>query len=448
MKFGKCLGQTIKDVPSEWRPFAIQYKSLKRCIHKIVQELNDKGISRDILEALLDAAEAYKMEYSSEINPNHIRSYIKLDLDAYSSDIRSSHPLTEHSLESIQSDFMKFNLGSVSSLSSLPSTDSLDTESTISDPHYDLTAEAISVYNNPSTLHGMTYIELQTDGEFFDTLLEEMSQLNHLQQQNKDDYMDKVKKLDNNLIDVTSPYKKDMYTWREIFQLYLQAEIFIGTTEADRNEHDWENAQNQFKWFTDELSKTNLLHKFKLNSSRETFREFLGINNDLMIMKRFQYLNKTAMSKILKKHDKQTCLAASPNFEKLLERNSYFTGNLGKSLCHVLIKLLSTITPQLEDHTCPVCTFIYWKPIRLYCGHVFCVRCIIKANNKKMRNCPICRSEDAVYKADSSNLDKPLQNFIKLYFPREVNAKKEENGKQEIEELMGNSFSGTECRIS
>jgi E3 ubiquitin-protein ligase BAH len=66
MKFGKCLGRTIEDVPSEWRPFTIQYKTLKKCIHKIVQELNDKGISLDIRKAMLNAAEGYKMEYSSE----------------------------------------------------------------------------------------------------------------------------------------------------------------------------------------------------------------------------------------------------------------------------------------------------------------------------------------------------------------------------------------------
>ena len=63
MKFGKCLGQTIEDIPSDWRPFAIQYKKLKRCIHKIVQELDDKGISR---QAMLDVAEGYKLEYSFE----------------------------------------------------------------------------------------------------------------------------------------------------------------------------------------------------------------------------------------------------------------------------------------------------------------------------------------------------------------------------------------------
>ncbi|GBC02040.1 hypothetical protein RclHR1_04420010 [Rhizophagus clarus] len=289
MKFGKCLGRTIEDVPSEWRPFAIQYKTLKKCIRNIVQELNDKGISLDIRKTMLNAAEGYKMEYSSEINPIHIRSYIQLDLDSYSHDIQSFHPLTEHTIESVQYNFLKYNPDYVSSLLSLPSTDSSDTDSTTSssDSYDDITAGNISFCNNSTmdqSLHRMAYIELERDSEFFDTLLEEVSQLNKLQQQNKDVYVDRVKKLGDILIKVTSPYKKDMYTWREIFQLYLQAEIFIGNTEADRDEHDLEITRKQFQWFSNELSKTNLIHKFKLSSSKEAFQEFLraSIKNDFL----------------------------------------------------------------------------------------------------------------------------------------------------------------------
>jgi hypothetical protein len=53
----------------------------------------------------------------------------------------------------------------------------------------------------------MKYIELEKDSEFFGTLLEEISQLNQLQQQNKDEYMDRVKKLGDILINVVSFYK-------------------------------------------------------------------------------------------------------------------------------------------------------------------------------------------------------------------------------------------------
>jgi E3 ubiquitin-protein ligase BAH len=48
-------------------------------------------------------------------------------------------------------------------------------------------------------------------------------------------------------------------------------------------------------------------------------------------------------------------------------------------------------------------------------------------------------------------LDKPLQNFIKLYFPREVKAKREENGREEAREemeiLTRSQIGASECRI-
>ncbi|CAG8628508.1 16018_t:CDS:10 [Funneliformis mosseae] len=379
MKFGKSLGRTIEDIPSEWRPFVIQYKTLKRS------------------------------------NPIQIRPYIILNLDAH-----EHSPDIQHILETTHTEFTRCDSGSVSSLLSLRTTDSNDTE-TNSDPH-DYVTDVISsdsISPHPESIdqsRRITYIKLETDGEFFNTLFEEISQFKHLQQQKQDEFVNNMDRLRELLINV--------------------AEIFVGNTESDRNERSCKNAQDQFKWFVDELFRTELTSKFKLNSSREAFHEFLRINNDLIAMKHFQSLNETAMSKILKKHDKQTCLAASPSFEKLLENDPYIIKNMFKSLCFTMNNQLSTVIPQPEDHTCPICTLIYWKPIRLSCGHVFCINCLIKAERKGMRNCPICRSRDSIYNANASNLDKPLRNFLKLYFPKEVKAKQAEVDKEAAKEEM------------
>lgn len=70
-------------------------------------------------------------------------------------------------------------------------------------------------------------------------------------------------------------------------------------------------------------------------------------------MEQFQQLNKTILHKILKKHDKQTCLkyvffypnikffviifcSAGTNFGKLLENYPYFIKNMSKSLYYIL----------------------------------------------------------------------------------------------------------------
>lgn len=80
---------------------------------------------------------------------------------------------------------------------------------------------------------------------------------------------------------------------------------------------------------------------------------------------------------------------------------------------------------------------VAWRPIRLACSHVFCVRCLIKAQKKKMDSCPLCRHPTAVRSATALNLDEGLQNFLKLYFPQEIKEKKRENEREQaIEDVQ------------
>jgi transcription elongation factor Elf1 len=80
---------------------------------------------------------------------------------------------------------------------------------------------------------------------------------------------------------------------------------------------------------------------------------------------------------------------------------------------------------------------VAWRPIRLACNHVFCVRCLIKAQKKKMDSCPLCRHPTAVRSATALNLDESLQNFLKLYFPQEIKEKKRENEREQaIEDVQ------------
>lgn len=62
-----------------------------------------------------------------------------------------------------------------------------------------------------------------------------------------------------------------------------------------------------------------------------------------------------------------------------------------------------------------------------------------------MRSCPICRRENVVACADAGNLDIALENFIKLYFPKEIREKSKdterERAMEEIEALTGRQWS-------
>lgn len=124
---------------------------------------------------------------------------------------------------------------------------------------------------------------------------------------------------------------------------------------------------------------------------------------------------------------------------------------------------LVTIVPQPEDYSkflhiypaslllcrliffsfsgCPICMNIAWRPIRLVCGHIFCVRCLIKQQKKKMDNCPVCRHNNAVRYAGADQLDVDLQNTISTYFPKEIKEKRKDNElEQAIEDVQ--AFTG------
>lgn len=99
-----------------------------------------------------------------------------------------------------------------------------------------------------------------------------------------------------------------MYAWRAIFSLYMDAQIFKGRVESDRSIHSVHKSKAQMEWFTQQLGELNLLRKFKSKASRESFEQFIALNTELITMKHYQLLNQTAVTKILKKHDKRSGL--------------------------------------------------------------------------------------------------------------------------------------------
>jgi|SRR5271156_4562386 len=141
---------------------------------------------------------------------------------------------------------------------------------------------------------------------------------------------------------------------------------------------------------------------------------------------------------------------ARSSFPEFMASDRFFSESLAKSVNYVIAENLLTVLPQLDDYTCPVCASITFKPIRLSCGHVFCIRCLIKLQRQKKPHCPICR-RDVVMEADSGNIDEKLLAFLKLYFPREVKAKQLENekalGLDQLEKVGFGKGEGKECII-
>jgi E3 ubiquitin-protein ligase BAH len=54
MKFGKQLETEAEGIPSEWRPYLIQYKALKKLITKVAEEIESRGLDTSLLHECLD----------------------------------------------------------------------------------------------------------------------------------------------------------------------------------------------------------------------------------------------------------------------------------------------------------------------------------------------------------------------------------------------------------
>ncbi|PWN53937.1 hypothetical protein IE53DRAFT_383516 [Violaceomyces palustris] len=129
---------------------------------------------------------------------------------------------------------------------------------------------------------------------------------------------------------------------------------------------------------------------------------------------------------------------AHPSLAALLPSST--TGLLSESLPHILLSLLTTtllpILPSLDDYSCAICTSVAWRPIRLDCSHLFCIRCLVKLQKKGKADCPLCRCPGVVANADGRNMDESTVNFLKAWFPKEVGEKDRENEAERRKEEM------------
>jgi E3 ubiquitin-protein ligase BAH len=109
--------------------------------------------------------------------------------------------------------------------------------------------------------------------------------------------------------------------------------------------------------------------------------------------------------------------------------------SVAKSVCFTMAEQLLAVIPQLDDYICPVCYLIAFKPVRLDCGHVFCIRCLVKLQRQQKDGCPICRQK-VLMNANGRNMDIGLHNQMLLYFPKETKEKQIANDKEVTKEQL------------
>ncbi|CDK26767.1 unnamed protein product [Kuraishia capsulata CBS 1993] len=410
MKFAKLLEQILQneDIPQEWALYTIQYKKLKKYINSVVQELENSGLEKnDITDLIIHRGSDsfhYLAEYDFIAENEQIRPYLKMRVAE--EDLSKIHELggriVTFSDERVQQadDLEKSGLES--------------------------TKRVIEIL-----------IELKQDKAFFETLYSEVRDLSNLESVQKGEFTESVTQISNSISKLTSPSirRSDMYVWREIFKMYIDSEVFFSCSGVKVGERKVEQARGQLEMFSRRLEETKLLSKFRHKQSARAFQSFYTVNLRLIQALRFQDLNNTASYKILKKFNKQTLLDTQ-NFPMLVRLQTFRETSFVQSLCSIIATQLLSVVPQVEDYTCPICTSVAFKPIRLDCGHVFCVRCLVKLQRASKDSCPLCR-EDVVMKADQGNLDIARMEYLKLYFPKETKQKQAETEKEIAVEQFG-----------
>ncbi|KAK2871800.1 hypothetical protein FQN49_002808 [Arthroderma sp. PD_2] len=426
MKFGHSYVSTLENegFPSQWVRSAISYRQLKKCIKRVQSELLSLGLSPEVLNrfwlteddgladgddsALARVGFAYSLrecKSSSSLRP--VLTFAMGPDDKPPSDLLP-YPAIAHT--------------DTSSSSTNPCTSSCDKACTTK------TDEAV---------YQSVQIPLSSDSEFFRLLKAGLSNLEDLQAHEKRDLDNQVLLLRESIVEVTNPSTKKadqaaIYAWREVFRIYMEMQVFFSMGEVDSGERSAEVARQRLDSFQTQLVKGH--HAKKLGrSGRRALETFMHINLTVLQNLKFQEINGMALNKILKKFDKQTALHARSVFT---HTGPFSAQSLSKSVCQTISEQILVVVPQLDDYLCPVCFTISFKPVKLKCSHVFCIRCLIIMQRAQQDHCPMCRAE-VVMEATSKNLDHKLLTFLQSSFPRETKAKQRENERAAMVDVYG-----------
>ncbi|KAK5653596.1 hypothetical protein OQA88_8858 [Cercophora sp. LCS_1] len=415
MKFGHAFQEALQGetYPQHWVEKAIPYRQLKKILGKVREELIKKGYDADTLHQLLADHNA---KYSLEEGESHL-----LKPRLVVRPIPGSPTLPPERYEKLEE------------LTELATTISPSDPRELAPPEPQVALEE----------QNWVKIPLDADARFFNVLQTDVGGLDMLQSEERKAMNESITTLGSEIAVVARPqkglirvHKSDLYRWREIFELYLAAQVFFSTTEAKGGVRSSEKARKQLVWFQDEVEKRDLLNKFKLEASINAYTRFLALNATVLQNVKFQELNQTAVVKIIKKFDKQTSLGVKATFPQAFHSANFIAESIAKDICATLSNDILAVVPQVADYTCTICLSICWLPIRLKCDHLFCIRCMIKLQHRNKKHCPLCRAK-TIMDATDANIDIQLMHYLEKWFPKETKEKQTTNEADRRKELFG-----------
>lgn len=93
------------------------------------------------------------------------------------------------------------------------------------------------------------------------------------------------------MVSVMQPRQSDLYSWREIFQLYVDAEIFEHVGEVNHGERTAEESEKRLQLFVEQATQRGLAdrRKFKSAQSRQAFESFIELNLFILNIKKVRH---------------------------------------------------------------------------------------------------------------------------------------------------------------
>lgn len=361
MKFGHTYSQHLLQdgFPAHWVESAISYRQLKKCIKKVEQELQGIGLDAASLDLLLKSVEAGRPRYDFK-NGDEQGTKPFLPKLVFAVDEATGEPI-DAGISSETKDYIHQLALSVDMTNIRITNDDTEDPPPLTD-------------RPPSQTVRLLEIPLSSDSEFFTILHDELSRLAALQAEEKQKLSNNITELGQLIARLTDPSDKkakhDLAEWRRVFEQYLDSRVFFATNEQDHGIHNFDLAQKNFMSFLEMAHQAD----FKKKESLTALQKFVEINTELLQNMRFQELNQTAITKIIKKFDKRTGLGVKTSLPQVYEADSV---SIAKSVSSEVSKQILAVVPQLGDYLCPICFSIAYRPIRLKCGHLFCIRCLI-----------------------------------------------------------------------
>ncbi|KAJ6460948.1 SPX domain-containing protein [Mycena sanguinolenta] len=459
MHFSKTFTEILASLPPEFAENAVDYRQLKKLINELVTELASLGLGPAVLQDLLkarDEAAATRVEYQLNSN-NVIEPRLRLWVDPPN----APSPLKNSRIVEVNDDDTETEASPESSQVSLLWALQRHVEPDMPAAS-DNTDTSTVDYDNKNKVE--IVIPLASDLAFFELLIKTLRGLSEHLIAIQAQFVETLAELTKTVSDAARPVsstshgfkalsalksgvgdvrvnsltrKSDLYSWREIFQLYVETEIFESVNELHPGERTIEEAETRLKQFAERVTTRGLGdgRQLKLPQSRKALESFLELNLFILNVKKFEFANAEATRKILKKHAKRTALPSTDSSNTAPLDLLPTHASLPRILVQELGTTLLPIIPSLEDYACLICTSIAFKPIRLSCGHLFCVRCLVKMQKRGNDHCPMCRAP-CVLVANRSNVDWALLNFMRDWFPEESNVKLRQNEKEASEEEL------------